>query len=269
MSFDSAEPDASGVLQIPEHKETRPLPVRSRADHGRGVGELVRSCGHGRLTASAAGFGPFAGCSRYPDCKYIARPARRRPITAVRGACPKCGEGHLMRGERDARARLLWLLTLSQCDFTSVAEPVARCTTRTMARSRVRPRGRASPALCAAIELPDDSGGHQLAGGPPNPDALEPKAAGGAAAGRAAVDARGRRGQGGGLRPRLARGVSGAEALDAFPSASRRATVRHTRRAYRTDNPVPRLPRCSRRRLAPPATALDPRLPRRLANGRC
>jgi DNA topoisomerase-1 len=60
-----------------------------------GVGETCPECGQGTLTPKRGRYGPFLGCSRYPDCKYIHRAAskgkarpgagRRRPARRVVG----------------------------------------------------------------------------------------------------------------------------------------------------------------------------------------
>jgi ssDNA-binding Zn-finger/Zn-ribbon topoisomerase 1 len=56
-----------------------------------GVGETCPECGQGTLAARRGRFGWFAGCNRYPDCRYIRKRERaagsgssRRP--AKRGA---------------------------------------------------------------------------------------------------------------------------------------------------------------------------------------
>jgi DNA topoisomerase-1 len=41
-----------------------------------GTGETCPECGKGTLTAKRGRYGPFVGCSRYPDCRYIHKAAR-------------------------------------------------------------------------------------------------------------------------------------------------------------------------------------------------
>ena len=63
----------------PEHQETRPLtgdaPVELPAGEAADlIGQPCPECGaaHGGVLGAKRGrFGPFVGCSRYPDCKYI------------------------------------------------------------------------------------------------------------------------------------------------------------------------------------------------------
>ena len=70
------------VLALPRtSSETRPLPGEEPETPAvEGVGEPCPECGEGVLVARRGRFGPFAGCSRYPECElHQARPARRRP----------------------------------------------------------------------------------------------------------------------------------------------------------------------------------------------
>ncbi|HEX5825427.1 MAG TPA: type I DNA topoisomerase, partial [Candidatus Limnocylindrales bacterium] len=53
----------------PEHKESRPLPG-DEAPPQAGEGEVCPQCGEGTLVGKSGKFGPFVGCSRYPDCTY-------------------------------------------------------------------------------------------------------------------------------------------------------------------------------------------------------
>ena len=54
----------------PEHKESRPLPGDEPPPQ-EGTGEVCPKCGEGTLVGKSGRFGPFVGCSRYPDCDYI------------------------------------------------------------------------------------------------------------------------------------------------------------------------------------------------------
>ena len=54
----------------PEHKESRPLPG-DEPPAQEGTGEVCPKCGEGTLVGKRGRFGPFVGCSRYPDCDYI------------------------------------------------------------------------------------------------------------------------------------------------------------------------------------------------------
>ncbi|HET9497022.1 MAG TPA: DNA topoisomerase, partial [Candidatus Limnocylindria bacterium] len=81
-----------GCSRYPECKYIhRPEPDPATADGAaaelEGVGEACPECGQGTLAAKRGRFGPFVGCNRYPDCKFIRKRAgaprsgasRRRP----------------------------------------------------------------------------------------------------------------------------------------------------------------------------------------------
>jgi len=51
-----------------------------------GTGEKCPECGN-ELVARTGRFGPFVGCSNYPDCKYI----KREPAKETGETCPQCG----------------------------------------------------------------------------------------------------------------------------------------------------------------------------------
>ena len=74
---------------FPEHKESRPLPG-DEAPPQAGEGEVCPQCGEGTLVGKSGRFGPFVGCSRYPDCTYIKKegPPPPDPL-AVRGRLPE------------------------------------------------------------------------------------------------------------------------------------------------------------------------------------
>ena len=83
----------------PEHKESRPLPGEEEPRPWPASGEPCPKCGEtdgGVLVARRGRFGPFVGCSRYPDCDYIKKdgppPPEPLPFEVV---CPKCGDGQL------------------------------------------------------------------------------------------------------------------------------------------------------------------------------
>ncbi|MBI4090250.1 MAG: type I DNA topoisomerase [Candidatus Kerfeldbacteria bacterium] len=56
-----------------------------------GVGETCPQCGQGQLTMKRGRFGPFLGCNRYPDCKYIKNIQKGTGVT-----CPQCGQGEII-----------------------------------------------------------------------------------------------------------------------------------------------------------------------------
>ena len=118
----------------PEHKETRPLTERRPGRvAGRGgcrpdraaVPRMRRRArrGHGRRTSR---FGPFVGCSRYPDCKYIHKtgppPPDQLPFEVT---CPLCGQGHVATRRARRTGSLFWGCSrYPKCRFTTSNEPV-------------------------------------------------------------------------------------------------------------------------------------------------
>ena len=56
-----------------------------------GVGEVCPQCGEGHLAAKRGRFGPFVGCDRYPECRYIKK--NPPPASEQFGTCPQCGQG--------------------------------------------------------------------------------------------------------------------------------------------------------------------------------
>ena len=191
----------------PEHKETRPLPgdpgspeaIAAAAADGTplppamaGVGEPCPKCGeeHGGVLAQKRGrFGPFVGCSRYPDCDYIRKegPPPPDPL-AFEVDCPRCREGHLVTRRARRTGSLFWGCSrYPKCDYTTSREPLGAihdADSGPVARS-----GEAAICLAcgATIDLPADGSAvvdRRLSGGPPNPEALVRQASGGARGGR-------------------------------------------------------------------------------------
>jgi DNA topoisomerase I len=181
----------------PEHKETRELPgtdgngANPAGDGTRdGTGEPVApevcpKCGEaegGVLVARRGRFGPFMGCSRYPDCDYIKKdgppPPPPLPFEAL---CPTCRTGHLVTRRARRTGSLFWGCSrYPTCRFTTSHEPIG-------AQHDVDegPIARNAEAgiclLCgAAVDLTgiDDPIGRKLAGGEANPEALARPSAG-------------------------------------------------------------------------------------------
>jgi ssDNA-binding Zn-finger/Zn-ribbon topoisomerase 1 len=194
--------------EYPEHKETRPLPGEEPPPM-EGAGEPCPKCGEGALTPKRGRFGPFLGCSRYPDCDYIKKegPPPPDPLP-FEVACPKNADGHLVpRRARRSGTIFYGCSNYPRCDFTTNFEPLGA--THDADAGPVARSG--DGALCltcgAAIELPGGSVlGLSLAGGPPNPAAIAKPARRGGGGGRGARGARtgtrtrtgpGRRGSGG------------------------------------------------------------------------
>jgi DNA topoisomerase I len=169
----------------PEHKETRPLPGEEQeAPQVEGAGETCPECKEGTLVAKRGRFGPFAGCSRYPDCGYIHRtgppPPEQLPFEV---ACVKCGEGHLVARRARRTGSVFWGCSrYPKCDFTTSHRPLGAF--HDADDGPVVERG--ETAMCLRCGAPIDrapdsiSPGERLAGGEPDPDALaSPRGKGG------------------------------------------------------------------------------------------
>ena len=76
----SGWPDCKWSQQLDEAGEPLPEPE--------GTGEPCPECGS-ELVARSGRFGPFVGCSNYPDCKYI----KKEPPKETGEKCPNCGSG--------------------------------------------------------------------------------------------------------------------------------------------------------------------------------
>jgi DNA topoisomerase-1 len=202
----------------PEHKETRELP----GANGNGAGaagagaedgaaepaapEACPKCGPtegGTLVGRRGRFGPFMGCSRYPDCDYIKKdgPPPPEPL-AFEVPCPTCHQGHLTTRRARRTGSLFWGCSrYPKCDFTTSHEPLGA-----MHDIDEGPVGRSTEGgLClvcgAAIDLAglDDIVGKRLAGGEANPAALarptssRPRRTGGSRSGSGARSTGGRK----------------------------------------------------------------------------
>ena len=194
----------------PEHKETRELPgasgngARPAGEGGEeGAGEVAApetcpKCGAidgGVLVQRRGRFGPFMGCSRYPECDYIKKegPPPPDPL-AFEASCPTCRTGHLVTRRARRTGSLFWGCSrYPTCRFTTSHEPLGA-----VHDADNGPVGRAGEAaLClecgAPVEIAgvDDLVGKRLPGGEPNPAALArpssgaPRRFGRAAGGRA------------------------------------------------------------------------------------
>jgi len=183
----------------PEHKETRPLPgdpgsPEAIAADGSGttpamagVGETCPKCGeeHGGTLAMKRGrFGPFVGCSRYPECDFIKKegPPPPDPL-AFEVACVKCREGHLVTRRARRTGSLFWGCgRYPKCDFTTSHEPLGAVHDTDDGPVARNGEGAMCLKCGATIELPADQeglAGLRLAGGPANPEALVRPARGG------------------------------------------------------------------------------------------
>ena len=86
----------------------------------------ARSAGGDACRQDAADSGPFVGCSRYPDCKYIKKdgppPPDPLPFEVV---CPKNKDGHLVPRRARRTGNVFWgCSNYPRCDFTTNNEPL-------------------------------------------------------------------------------------------------------------------------------------------------
>jgi DNA topoisomerase-1 len=185
---------------FPEHKESRPLPGDEAAPQA-GEGETCPQCGEGTLVGKNGRFGPFVGCSRYPDCNYIKKegppPPEPLPFEVV---CPKNGDGTLVARRARRTGNVFWgCSAYPKCDYTTNFEPVGAL--HDADDGPVAKKGESGICLkCGAdVPLPEDTDlvDARLAGGPPNPEALaRPARAGGSRRGGNRSGGRGGRGGG-------------------------------------------------------------------------
>jgi len=206
---------------FPEHKESRPLPG-DEAPPQAGEGEVCPQCGEGTLVGKNGRFGPFVGCSRYPDCTYIKKegppPPDPLPFEVI---CPKNGDGNLVARRARRTGNVFYgCSAYPKCDFTTNFEPVGAL--HDADDGPVARKGDSGICLkCGAdVPLPEDTDlvGARLPGGPPNPEALaRPARGGGRRGGRAG-------GATGGTRTRAAAGGGRGAGTRAAPSRRTRRT---------------------------------------------
>ncbi len=181
----------------PEHKESRPLPG-DEAPALPGTGEPCPKCGEGLLASKRGKFGPFVGCSRYPDCDFIQRdgppPPDQLPFEVI---CPRNGDGKLTARRGRRTGNVFWgCSAYPKCDYTTNHEPLGAVHDADDGPVARRDEGAICLRCGAAIELPAEDAplvGLKLAGGPPDPAAIAPRAArGGARGGTRATKSAGR-----------------------------------------------------------------------------
>jgi DNA topoisomerase-1 len=159
----------------PEHKESRPLPGDEPPPQ-EGTGEVCPKCGEGTLVGKNGRFGPFVGCSRYPDCDYIKKdgppPPDPLPFEVI---CPKNKDGHLVPRRARRTGNVFWgCSNYPRCDFTTNHEPLGGL--HDLDDGPLARKDEA--ALCLICGSTSDTPaadivpGVKYAGGPPNPEAL-------------------------------------------------------------------------------------------------
>jgi len=159
----------------PEHKESRPLPGEEPPPQA-GTGEVCPQCGEGTLVGRRGKFGPFVGCSRYPDCDYIRRdgPPPPEPL-AFEVECPKNHDGHLVPRRARRTGNVFWgCSNYPRCDFTTNNEPLGGLH-EADAGPLARKGEHAICLVCGSTSeaAPDEiRPGERYPGGPPDPAAL-------------------------------------------------------------------------------------------------
>ncbi|MGO8686183.1 MAG: type I DNA topoisomerase [Candidatus Dormibacteria bacterium] len=63
------------------------------------TGEACPQCGTGELVVREGRFGPFVGCSRYPECDYI-KDKKQSSAVPIGESCPRCGKPLVQRQGR-------------------------------------------------------------------------------------------------------------------------------------------------------------------------
>ena len=83
--------------------------ARRGGARARGRGRDLPQVRRGHLITKRGRFGPFLGCSRYPDCDYIQRegppPPDQLPFEVT---CPKNGDGHLVARRARRTGNVFW-----------------------------------------------------------------------------------------------------------------------------------------------------------------
>jgi DNA topoisomerase-1 len=190
----------------PEHKESRPLPGDEPPPQ-EGTGEVCPKCGEGTLVGKNGRFGPFVGCSRYPDCDFIKKegPPAPDPLP-FEVTCPKNRDGHLVPRRARRTGNVFWgCSNYPRCDYTTNHEPLGGLHD-TDDGPLARRDETAICLLCGSTSsapAADVVPGERYPGGPPNPEALARPARArrtGAAAGGSKATGRGRGGARGGPR---------------------------------------------------------------------
>ena len=108
---------------FPECKNAKTLPgsdaqktdgIAVSSEDGAGVCE---KCGSA-LVDRRGRFGPFTGCSRYPDCDYI-----KKKNYAIGIKCPKCSEGDVVSRRTKSRRFFYGCSRYPACDFATWQRP--------------------------------------------------------------------------------------------------------------------------------------------------
>ncbi|HEX3220234.1 MAG TPA: type I DNA topoisomerase [Candidatus Limnocylindria bacterium] len=113
-----------GCQGYPECKYTQPLPGEEPEETPDlpGVGEVCPLCNQGHLVAKRGRFGPFVGCDRYPECKFIKK--NPPPASEQFGTCPQCGLGTVVTKRARRGRRPFWGCDrYPDCDYATWTRP--------------------------------------------------------------------------------------------------------------------------------------------------
>ncbi|MBI2773203.1 MAG: type I DNA topoisomerase [Chloroflexi bacterium] len=82
-------------------------------------GEICPDCGK-PLARRRGRYGPFIGCTGYPDCKYIKKTQVRTGVT-----CPLCGQGELLQRRGKWKSVFFGCERYPECTFTAKELPAS------------------------------------------------------------------------------------------------------------------------------------------------
>ena len=96
-------------------------PLEGQEEHGPEIveGEICPEC-RKPLAKKRGRFGPFIGCTGYPDCKYIKKTQVKSGVV-----CPDCGKGELVRRRGRGRSIFFGCERYPDCTFTARELPTA------------------------------------------------------------------------------------------------------------------------------------------------
>ena len=76
-------------------------------------GEMCPECGR-PLARRRGRYGPFIGCTGYPDCKYVKKTQQKMGVV-----CPECGKGELVRRRGRGRSIFYGCERYPECTYTA------------------------------------------------------------------------------------------------------------------------------------------------------
>ena len=99
--------------------QVHPQPERRGAPEPEMLDEICPECGQHNLQRRVGRYGPFVGCSGYPECKYI----KKDPAKELGIVCPQCREGEIV--EKHTRFGMFYGCDrYPECDFSTSNPPV-------------------------------------------------------------------------------------------------------------------------------------------------